>query len=430
MARVLVFALCFAAGCNCTPGRTGRLLPDGALERPPDSGVRPRDGAVDMDADVGADGAVDPDGSVPRDGDTPLPDAGPPRFELDCDDGVDQDRDGRTDCEDEDCEGAPCDASGTLFCEERMCGGCTETSETSCGDGIDEDCDGMRDCADPECDGVVCGLGDVVCGGGTCPCPSGFEERMCGDGTDDDCDGLVDCDDPDCMGRACGAMGVICLPDGSCGCGGSVELCQGIDDDCSGEVDEGCPVGVGQCCSARAGSFGGPLGTSWLDACPTGAALIGVAGREGPQLEQLQPICAALVFEQDVTTSPEHTFRVRRGAPILGAQHGASGPTTFDDRCPGDEVAIGLGGAADEDFVDAISLQCARVTIGRNRGFDWRISVTPTGNTPTRGAGGGGSSSVSASCAAGSVIVAFDGRESTRVNFLGATCQRLQLSLR
>lgn len=427
MPRVLAFLLLFAVGCNCTPGRVGRLLPDGALQRPPDSGVvAGRDGGeggvVDMDGAVTGDGAVDMDATVPFD-------AGPPRFELDCDDGVDQDGDGRTDCEDEDCEGAACDASGALLCEERMCGGCTETVEASCGDGVDEDCDGMRDCADPDCDGVVCGPGDVTCGGGACPCASGFEEALCGDGTDDDCDGLVDCADSDCLGRSCGAMGVVCLPGGECGCGGSMELCQGFDDDCSGTADEGCPVGVGQCCGATAGSFGGSMGTAWFDACPMGAALIGLAGREGPRLEQLQPICAALVFEEDTSTRPEHTFRVRRGAPIFGAQHGAAGATTFDERCPGDEIAIGLSGSADDQFVDRVSLRCGRVSIARSRSFNWQLTVTPTGSTTPRGAAGIGET-FTATCATGSVIMALDGRESTRVNRLGASCQRLQLSLR
>ena len=116
-------------------------------------------------------------------------------------------------------------------------------------------------------------------------------------------------------------------------------------------------------------------------------------------------------------------------APIFGAQHGAAGATTFDDRCPGDEIAIGLSGSADDQFVDRVSLRCGRVSIARSRSFNWQLTVTPTGSTTPRGAAGIGET-FTATCATGSVIMALDGRESTRVNRLGASCQRLQLSLR
>ncbi|HHT9127081.1 MAG TPA: hypothetical protein ACFYD6_14890, partial [Candidatus Brocadiia bacterium] len=74
-----------------------------------------------------------------------------------CDDGIDNDEDGLTDCEDPECSGQAC--------------------EEVCDDGMDNDGDSFVDCADTDCP----------------PCP-----EDCDDGLDNDRDELVDCDDPDC----------------------------------------------------------------------------------------------------------------------------------------------------------------------------------------------------------------------------------------
>ena len=84
-----------------------------------------------------------------------------------CDDGIDNDVDGLTDCFDPDCVGAP---------------NCFEGDTATCGDGIDNDGDGFVDCADGDCAGI-----------GSC----GVE--ICDDGIDNDGDGLIDCfDSQDC----------------------------------------------------------------------------------------------------------------------------------------------------------------------------------------------------------------------------------------
>jgi hypothetical protein len=56
--------------------------------------------------------------------------------EDDCTDGVDNDSDERTDCEDVDCELDPA---------------CPARVETTCDDGIDGDVDGVTDCDDTDC---------------------------------------------------------------------------------------------------------------------------------------------------------------------------------------------------------------------------------------------------------------------------------------
>ena len=74
-----------------------------------------------------------------------------------CNDDLDNDGDGFTDCDDFDCD---CDESN------------------NCHDGIDNDGDGFIDCDDFDCD-----------------CD---ESNNCDDGIDNDGDGFIDCDDFDC----------------------------------------------------------------------------------------------------------------------------------------------------------------------------------------------------------------------------------------
>ncbi len=90
-------------------------------------------------------------------------------------------------------------------------------SETNCTDGVDEDCDGATDCNDADCSGdpacvaSFCGDGTCDAGEDECSCSSDCgnppgTETNCTDGIDDDCDGATDCNDSDCSGDpACNA---------------------------------------------------------------------------------------------------------------------------------------------------------------------------------------------------------------------------------
>ncbi len=86
---------------------------------------------------------------------------------MDCFDGIDNDGDGFTDCDDWDCE--------------EECG----DRERDCRNGWDDDRDGDIDCDDSDCFGR----------------PEACEvEINCRDGADNDADGDTDCDDEDCWG--------------------------------------------------------------------------------------------------------------------------------------------------------------------------------------------------------------------------------------
>src|SRR5262249_42811243 len=80
--------------------------------------------------------------------------------------------------------------------------------ETSCSNKIDDNKDGRTDCADPDCDQAACvdGSGNNgVCGSGACVppvcTPTGAEQ--CDNNLDDDCDGKIDCAQSDCDARPC-----------------------------------------------------------------------------------------------------------------------------------------------------------------------------------------------------------------------------------
>ena len=88
--------------------------------------------------------------------------------EQDCDDGLDDDRDGLTDCDDSDCATA-------LAC-----------ATEDCDNGLDDDGDGKTDCADSDC----------------ATWPACLPPENCGNGLDDDDDGKTDCADLDCTGSA------------------------------------------------------------------------------------------------------------------------------------------------------------------------------------------------------------------------------------
>ena len=94
--------------------------------------------------------------------------------ETQCSDGLDDDCDGRVDCDDSDCQELP------------LC-----SAETACDDDNDNDGDGYADCDDPGCNGI-----------GLCE----YFEQSCADGIDQDGDGLTDCEDLDCFLVACARL--------------------------------------------------------------------------------------------------------------------------------------------------------------------------------------------------------------------------------
>jgi hypothetical protein len=125
---------------------------------------------------------------------------------------------------------ASCGICGRACASGQVCRGgqCVPPVETDCANGVDDDNNGKTDCQDAACDGKVCDATGGVCHNGVCS-----HETNCADGIDNDGDGLIDCADPDCKGQRCANNGV-CTADGKC----VVENCTNkIDDNGDGKID-------------------------------------------------------------------------------------------------------------------------------------------------------------------------------------------------
>ena len=147
----------------------------------------------------------------------------PPEESDSCTDGIDNDRDGWTDCGDPDCftseicgreicdDGIDNDADESVDCADEDCARVRPCIE-QCDDGVDNDLDGTTDCADTDClRSVLCGAeicddgqdndadGDIDCADLDCVVRPECRE-VCDDRIDNDLDGAVDCDDADCTG--------------------------------------------------------------------------------------------------------------------------------------------------------------------------------------------------------------------------------------
>lgn len=182
----------------------------------------------------------------------------PEARETSCGDGRDNDCNGLTDCQDPSCGGLACSPFGlTCSATAKTCSVCPggQTVETTCNDGVDNDCNGKVDCADLNCQptvgapGKTCGPFGKSCttdAGGSCGCSGNggvaeATETSCGDGFDNDCNGKIDCADTACAARSCdgsGSVGKTCSA-GLCTClGGATEICNdGVDNNCNGLTD-------------------------------------------------------------------------------------------------------------------------------------------------------------------------------------------------
>jgi hypothetical protein len=170
------------------------------------------------------------------------------RRETLCNDGMDNDGNGLTDCMDPSCNGK--------FCGDGCACKTPGKSEVNCSDGVDNDDDMQIDCADTDCLDQPCGTGCSCASGG------GKKESSCNDAKDNDGDGLIDCADPDCVNQYCtpAPLFFTCTSGKQCKCNGGAQvaetgaLCRdGLDNDCNGVKDCAEPMCNGQTCVTDAG---------------------------------------------------------------------------------------------------------------------------------------------------------------------------------
>jgi hypothetical protein len=108
-----------------------------------------------------------------------------------CSDGIDNDGNGYTDCEDWSCSKST-DKDVLAYCES-----IGENTFEKCSDGIDNDGNGYIDCADWSCSRAEKVEVRRACQESAADDPAGADEA-CSNGLDDDADGFIDCDDWDC----------------------------------------------------------------------------------------------------------------------------------------------------------------------------------------------------------------------------------------
>jgi len=150
-----------------------------------------------------------------------------------CGNGIDDDGDGKADCDDEDCAAEPAcapgeicdngqddDGNGAVDCEDGACADDPACGEI-CDNGADDDGDGDVDCADADC-------------------AEACRETVCDDGLDDDGDGVADCADYDCAA----SCDLLACADADLGSALPVEL-RGSTAGAGDDVSPGC-AGVGQ----------------------------------------------------------------------------------------------------------------------------------------------------------------------------------------
>ena len=149
----------------------------------------------------------------------------------DCEDGVDNDADGFTDCDDFDCNDDPAcmendcedgvdnDGDGFTDCEDFDCTLDPACQEDDCGDGVDNDGDGYTDCGDNDC------KGDGNCAENT--------PTLCDNGIDENGNGLTDCDDPSCALQPAVLAAGTCTSEET----GAVDCDDGVDNDGDGYTD-------------------------------------------------------------------------------------------------------------------------------------------------------------------------------------------------
>ena len=83
-------------------------------------------------------------------------------------DNADNDSDNLIDCDDvADCNGQPCADYG-MVCDGGLCQCPGGVTETICDDSLDDNCDGLTDCENLDCDGMTCGPMGETCQAGAC----------------------------------------------------------------------------------------------------------------------------------------------------------------------------------------------------------------------------------------------------------------------
>jgi hypothetical protein len=228
---------------------------------------------------------------------------------------------------------------------------------------------------------------------------------------------------------ACGAAEGCCPPGCTIAndpdCCAAYELCNGQNDDCVGGIDDGCPSGIMIQLSNGSPTYGGGGGSPFpVRACTPGDVFIGFDGRAGSSVDRLQPVCSTLTFTP-TPSSPETSYAVGTSGSTLLVAVGGGGGNGFNDRCPANQVVIGIYGHQTPE-VERFGFICGTVAVSRTSpSGPWQIVVTRTVNSPLRGSDN--SSAFEYVCPPANVVTVLFGRAAERVDQIGVGCSPMTL---
>lgn len=167
------------------------------------------------------------------------------------------------------------------------------------------------------------------------------------------------------------------------------------------------------------GNLGG--GGAHDDGCPNGEVIMGIKGREGAVLDQVQVMCGLVqLFDPEDPDVLDLTIVPGTVLP----QRGGDGGGGFTRTCPEGYAVVGFSGRSGH-LVDKLILSCARMVVvddGQSMalGFEEPIDLAGAG-------GGGGNPFEPGHCGEGEVATIANIRSGSMVDAFGLTCMPISL---
>jgi hypothetical protein len=198
---------------------------------------------------------------------------------------------------------------------------------------------------------------------------------------------------------------------------------------CNGIVGVDCPLGVivGSV-TMTSPDFGGTGGSAFTRACDPGEVLTGFrirysTGSSG-NIIQLAAECSTVNL---VWSAARNGYEVHTTSPrLLAANGGTSGGTVVTDRCPANEVVLGIVTRIVDNEVRRFGFHCGPATVTvPEPASGWVLTVGPAAySSPERGRSAG-AVTTSWPCPSGAVGAVLGGRSGSRIDRVTLGCAPL-----
>ena len=248
-------------------------------------------------------------------------------------------------------------------------GSCTPTSSTevSCNDGVDDDCDGKIDCLDTDCEAKPCEDGDKctegeVCGALAC---KGGKAKSCDDGnacTDDTCDPKTGCANAKKTGGAC-EDGNPCTVNDTCTDGACTPGSPNTCDDMNACTTDTCDSASGCAHVNNVDPCNDGVFCNGGDTCKDGACQVHAGNPCGKVCDETSNACVGCTVDRDCGPVTFSAFSMCTGATTCGLT-GTRSRTVTTPRCMSNTCS---------NVVTTENASCPLVTDGKSCG----ATVTP-----------------------------------------------------